>query len=251
MLHCMVLLFTILVLIPANANVVNDATHTLPGKLPRPLPPPPHDPNNDGLFILCKPSPSLSQWLHLPAAGGPATTLRLASHPTMCAVAVQPTQEPTQEPHGRGGGMQRGEKANAADVSMVAGGPVLKRCSGAGCLGLGSCTNAPKFVLLPSRRYPSRGYNLAVVADGSAGAGVSENASYNGSRQRREGERRATTTDADADATATAARSLAGMCVDAMGCFQAQLYKCLDSANQGWTVNNNNTSSYVRSNPPP
>ena len=67
-----------------------------------------------------------------------------------------------------------------------------------------SCTSAPRFVLVPSRRYPRRGFNLAV---------------------------------ANASTATEASISLAGMCVDAMGCFQAQLYKCLDSANQGWTTN--------------
>jgi sucrose-6-phosphate hydrolase SacC (GH32 family) len=109
------------------------------------------------LLVLCKPAASVSRWVALPTVAGPAVTLRLASHPTVCAVA------------------------------------------GAGSVSLGSCAGAPRFSLVPSKRYPSRGYNIAEI-------------------------------------NATSGRAT-GACVDAKGLFEAQLYKCEDSANQGWNVN--------------
>lgn len=131
-----------------------------------------------GVFILCTPNASLSSWLSLPTtAGGPATVLRLASYPTLCAVPVQPShtqQQQQQQPENQKGQGQQNRE--------------IKRCSGAGCLGLGSCANAPKFELRQSKRYPSRGsYNLAVVANASPNI-VTNNS--------------------------------AGTCIDAMGCFQ-------------------------------
>jgi sucrose-6-phosphate hydrolase SacC (GH32 family) len=109
------------------------------------------------LLILCKPSASISKWAALPTADGPPAALRLASHPTLCAVA------------------------------------------GVGSLQLGSCAAAPKFSLVPSKHYPTRGYNIAEINATSGNA--------------------------------------TGACVDARGLFQAQLYKCVDSPNQGWNVN--------------
>lgn len=132
-----------------------------------------------GVFILCTPNASLSSWLSLPTtAGGPATVLRLASYPTLCAVPVQPShtqqQQQQQQPENQKGQGQQNRE--------------IKRCSGAGCLGLGSCANAPKFELRQSKRYPSRGsYNLALVANASPNI-VTNNS--------------------------------AGTCIDAMGCFQ-------------------------------
>ena len=109
------------------------------------------------LVILCKPSASVPKWLGLPTASGPGVSLRLASHPALCAVA------------------------------------------GKGSLGLGSCETAPRFRLVPSKRYPTRGYNLAEINRTSGNA--------------------------------------TGQCIDAKELFEAQLYKCVDSANQGWAVN--------------
>ena len=76
--------------------------------------------------------------------------------------------------------------------------PTLCAVATPGSLGLGSCIGAPEFKLAPSKRYPARGYNLVVYNRTSGNAN--------------------------------------GMCVDAKGLSQAQLYKCVDSANQGWDV---------------
>ena len=76
--------------------------------------------------------------------------------------------------------------------------PALCAVAGKGSLGLGSCDGAPKFRLVRSKRYPTRGYNVAAI-NGSGNA--------------------------------------TGACLDARGEEAAQLYKCLDSANQGWTIN--------------
>ena len=38
-------------------------------------------------LVLCRPSASVSKWLELPAAEGPAVALRLAAHPALCLVA--------------------------------------------------------------------------------------------------------------------------------------------------------------------
>ena len=77
--------------------------------------------------------------------------------------------------------------------------PTLCAVAGRGSLGLGSCEGAPTFQLVRSKRYPSRGYNL-VEMNRTSGAAT-------------------------------------GACVDAKGLAEAQLYKCVDSANQGWNVN--------------
>ena len=111
----------------------------------------------EATLILCKPSATVARWLALPTESGPAVTLRLASHPTLCIL------------------------------------------SSGGSLVLGACTDAPAFRLLQSKRYPARGFNLLEV-------------------------------------NRTTGRAT-GRCVDARGLAQAQLYKCLDSANQGWNIN--------------
>ena len=77
--------------------------------------------------------------------------------------------------------------------------PTQCTIAGSGSLRLGACGGAPAFRLVPSKRYPMRGYNLVEVNETSGVA--------------------------------------TGSCVDAKGLVAAQLYKCLDSANQGWNVN--------------
>lgn len=77
--------------------------------------------------------------------------------------------------------------------------PTQCTIAGSGSLRLGACGGAPAFRLVPSKRYPMRGYNLVEFNETSGVA--------------------------------------TGSCVDAKGLVAAQLYKCLDSANQGWNVN--------------
>lgn len=40
-------------------------------------------------LVLCLPSPALARWVALPTVTGPAVPLRLASQPSLCAVATK------------------------------------------------------------------------------------------------------------------------------------------------------------------
>ena len=86
------------------------------------------------VFILCKPSPSVSKWLQMPVVGGPPVALRLASHPDLCAVAA-PHSDVADMPQAPA--PQASTPEHAGRTLAPAPHPVLTHCAGAGCLGLG------------------------------------------------------------------------------------------------------------------